>query len=388
MPETMTTKTPDELAALVKAQATVAGFDLVGIAPAVEPTGWSRFLHWLEEGFAGEMEYIPRRQAAYAHPEGVMPTVRSVIMVAINYGTVDQNNSTHSAVEAEASLVPGRVAQYAWGTADYHDYLKARLHTLAAALHATEPTLRTRAVVDTAPLLERDFARLAGLGWFGKNTMLINKRQGSFLLLGALLTDAEITADVVHGTSHCGTCTRCLVACPTEAFPEPGVLDARRCIAYLTIELKGSIPTELRSGMGDWLFGCDVCQDVCPWNWKSPRATDPVVQPQPALQPADAGKILMTEDTELRRQFRGTPLSRPGPAGLKRNAAMVLGNSKNPAAIEALVIGLTHSEAMVRGSCAWALGQIGTEASHTALIQQQAIEDNPEVQAELTAALQ
>lgn len=379
-------KTPEELAEFVKAAAREAGFDLVGIAPAVQPTGWSRFRSWLEQGFAGEMQYIPRREAAYAHPQGVMESVRSVIMVALNYHSVDTTSNNDR--DRPADRVEARVAQYAWGTADYHNYLKERLQHLAAMLHAEVPTMRTRAVVDTAPLLERDFARLAGLGWFGKNTMLINKRGGSFLLLGALLTDAEIAIDAPHNTSHCGTCTRCLEVCPTEAFPEPGVLDARRCIAYLTIELKGTIPQELRAGIGDWLFGCDLCQDVCPWNRKSPRSTDPLVQPQMHLNPADAGELLRMTDDELKRRFQATPLSRPGPVWLKRNAAIVLGNSGNPAAIPALIQGLQHADPVVRGSCAWGLGCFPNEAATMALKARQQMEDNLGVRNEITAALQ
>jgi len=381
-------KTPAELAEYVKAAAREIGFDLVGIAPAVQPTGWSRFLSWLSQGFAGEMQYIPRREAAYAHPQGVMETARSVIMVALNYGTVDPVAAgERTEIQAQASAIPARVAQYAWGPDDYHDYLKARLQQLAAALHSVCPTMRTRCVVDTAPLLERDFARLAGLGWFGKNTMLIHKQRGSFLLLGAVLTDAEIAPDAPHLTSHCGTCTRCLDACPTDAFPEPGVLDARRCIAYLTIELKGSIPEALRTGIGNWVFGCDICQDVCPWNRKSPRSVDPVVQPRDDLNPVDARELLLLPDDELKRRFSTSPLARPGPVGLKRNAAIVLGNARHPAAISTLVHGLQHADPVVRGSCAWALGQFRQESARVALMQRQSIEDNAEVLAELANAL-
>jgi epoxyqueuosine reductase len=246
-----------ELTDAVKAAARQVGFDLVGIAPAISPAGFSKLQEWLRAGFAGEMQYMPRREAAYEHPRNVSASVRSVVMLGINYRTEEP-------VPVPANA--GRVARYAWGTADYHDLLRDKLKELANELHKQHPGCTTRGVVDTAPLLERDFARLAGLGWFGKNTMLINKQAGSWLLLAALLTDLDLIEDASHSTSHCGTCTRCLEVCPTDAFAGPHVLDARKCISYLTIELKGPIPTELRTGIGEWMFGCDLCQDVCPWN--------------------------------------------------------------------------------------------------------------------------
>jgi epoxyqueuosine reductase len=241
--------------------------------------------------------------------------------------------------------------------------------------------------VDTAPLLERDFAQLAGLGWFGKNTLLIHKRAGSFLLLGALLTDAELEPDRPHETSHCGSCTRCLDVCPTAAFPAPHVLDATRCISYLTIELKGPIPESLRTGVGDWLFGCDLCQDVCPWNRKSPVTSDAAFQPRTDLSSADAVEILSLTPAEFRTRFRGTPLERPGYDGLRRNAAVVLGNLANRAAVPALAATLADPSPVVRGAVAWALGQLGGEAARTALQDRRAIEDNPAVIAELETAL-
>src|SRR3984957_10195366 len=216
------------LTAAVKQESLRIGFDLVGIAPAVTPTTLTGFHEWLEKGFAGEMGYLARREEAYAHPKRVFPGVRSVVMLAANYRTAEP---------APPVPLTGRVSRYAWNDGDYHTLIRERLAKLADFLHAQRPGCRTRSIVDTAPMLERDFARAAGLGWFGKNTILINKRQGSWLFLGGLLTDGELEADAPHETAHCGTCTRCLEACPTPAFPEPYVLDARKCIAYLTIEL-------------------------------------------------------------------------------------------------------------------------------------------------------
>jgi epoxyqueuosine reductase len=367
------------LTAQLKAAAQEIGFDLVGIAPAVTPPGFFRLQAWLENGFAGDMGYIPRREAAYEHPRHVLEPVRSILLGALNYRTAEPES---------AGPNEGRVARYAWGTADYHDVLRDMLRQLADRLHALSPGCRTRAVVDTAPLLERDFAQLAGLGWFGKNTMLIDKRQGSFLLLGALLTDAELEPDQPHETSHCGTCTRCLEVCPTEAFPEPYVLDARRCISYLTIELRTQIPSELRTGVGEWLFGCDLCQDVCPWNRKSPVSQRAEFQPQADWNPASALGILRMTEAEFDRRFGATPLSRPGWNGLRRNAAIVLGNCGDDQAIPVLSEALHDDSPLVRGAAAWALGQLGGQSALAALQARRTVEDNDDVVAELLAALE
>jgi epoxyqueuosine reductase len=213
-------------------------------------------------------------------------------------------------------------------------------------------------VVDTAPLLERDFARRAGLGWFGKNTMLLNKRLGSYFFLGALLLDLDLAADPVHQTSHCGTCTACLDACPTQAFLGPGWLDARRCISYLTIELKGSIPEELRAPMGDWVFGCDVCQEVCPWNRKAPAAFEPAFQARGDLEALDPVELLGLSQDSFRERFRGSALIRSKRRGLLRNAAIVLGNCGDPAALPALRCALEDSEPLVREAAKWAIDRI------------------------------
>jgi len=206
---------------------------------------------------------------------------------------------------------------------------------------------------DTAPLLERDFARRAGLGWFGKNTMLLNKRLGSYFFLGALLLDLELQPDPVHETSHCGTCTACLDACPTHAFVGPGLLDARRCISYLTIELRDPVPAELRESMGDWLFGCDVCQEVCPWNRKAPPGTEATFQPRNDLVRVDLIELLGLSEEGFRRRFRGTALTRAKRRGLLRNAALILGNQGDPAALPALERALADSEPLIREAAQW-----------------------------------
>ena len=343
--------TPAQRTDRVKEVAAQVGFDLCGIVPAVAPDTLGHLEQWRDAGHAGEMRYMENRSDAYAHPDAVLGGVRSVVMVAMVYRTT----------EAMSDPSPGeaRVACYAWGPGDYHDVLRDRLRRLGDELHQLAPGCRTRAVVDTAPLLERDFARRAGLGWFGKNTMLISKYKGSWFFLGALLTDAELETDAPHETAHCGTCTRCLDACPTDAFVEPYVLDARKCISYLTIELRSRpIPEDLRAGVGDWLFGCDVCQDVCPWNRKSPISREPAFQPQHALNPADCAALIDLTEAQFRERFGKTPLSRAGRSGIARNACIVLGNTGDRSSAAALQRALRDDDPVVRDAAAWGLRRL------------------------------
>jgi len=372
------TATGTSLRDAVKAEALRIGFDLVGIAGAAAPGGLDHFHDWLRQGYDGEMAWLSRREAAYEHPRHVLAGVRSVIMVALNYRTDEP---------APSCPGTGRVSRYAWSDADYHAVARERLAQLANFLHTQHPGCRTRSVIDSAPMLERDFAQAAGIGWFGKNTMLINKRQGSWIFLAGLLTDVELEPDAPHETSHCGTCTRCLEACPTDAFPEPYVLDSRKCIAYLTIELKEAIPASLRNGVGEWLFGCDICQDVCPWNRKSPRKDDPAFRPRGDLNPADLSGLLELDEEGFDNLFAKSALARPGRVGLLRNAAIVLGNQRNATAVPALERALGDSEPVVRGAAAWALGQIGGAAAVTALKSRLCVEDNATVRAEIDGAL-
>jgi epoxyqueuosine reductase len=289
------------------------------------------------------------------------------------------------------------VARYAWGD-DYHDLLRARVNLLGAWLEARVPGCRTRGVVDSAPLAERDFAWLAGLGWVGKNTMLIDPRAGSFFLLTALLTDLDLPADVPVDVDHCGTCTACLDACPTGAFVAPRVLDARRCVSGLSIEDHGGIDPALREGMGDWIFGCDVCQEVCPWNRHAPGSTEPTLQPRADGAGRSDGTLaladlLALDDDAFRRRFRGSPLVRAKRRGLLRSAAIALGNRPDPDAAEALVLAAADPEPVVRAAAVWALGQwrraggpLGERAA-AARAARLAAEDDASVRAELAAAL-
>jgi epoxyqueuosine reductase len=335
------------LSARLKAEAQRLGFGLSGIAPATEADGFERLHEWLERGYAGEMAYMQRHEEARRHPRSILEAVRSIIMVGMEYA---ERNSK------PVDSAMGKVARYAQGP-DYHDLLWDKLDRLLAWLKVEVPECNGRGVVDSAPLLERDFARRAGLGWFGKNTMLIDKHTGSFFFLGALLVDIDLEPDAPHTASHCGTCTACLDACPTEAFTAPGWLDARRCISYLTIELRSPIPEELRPKMDNWLFGCDICQDVCPWNRKVGRTAAPFDHRQD-LESLDPLELLKLDDKEFSRRFRGTAIARTKRRGLLRNAAIVLGNRGDRAAIPALEQVLTDEEPLIREAAAWAIAAI------------------------------
>jgi epoxyqueuosine reductase len=368
----------DELTVLLKAEARQLGFSLVGICPAVAPTGATQLAQWLERGYAGQMGYLPARQQAYQHPRHVLDGVRSIVMLGLSYSTVPPR-----------ALQPGqgRISRYAWGEGDYHDVIHNKLRRLIAAIHQAVPEASARGVVDTAPLLEREFAQLAGLGWVGKHTLLIHKPMGSYFFLAALLTDQALVYDQPFEADHCGACRACLDACPTNAFPEPYVLNATRCISYLTIELREAIPPELRSGIGDWLFGCDVCQDVCPWNHRSPVSDDPAFQPAAGTNPIDLIGLFDLDDEAFRRRFRHTPLWRARRRGILRNAAIVLGNQRAVAAVPALARGLNDTEPMIRGACAWALGRIGSNSAKEALHQRQRIEGEETVRGEIEHAV-
>ncbi len=342
----------------LKDKARRLGFELVGIAPATPADGFDRLRDWLHDGCAGEMHYMHQQAEARRHPSSILPSVRSVVMTAMNHKTRSQGSgdrSQGSGVRGRSGK--GRVASYALG-ADYHDVMRGKLNELLDWVRQEVPGVHGRGVVDTAPLLERDFARRAGLGWIGKNTMLIHKKLGSFLFLGALLLDLPLRADEAFDSFHCGTCTACLDACPTEAFTAPGLLDARRCISYLTIELRQPIDKELRPGIGDWLFGCDVCQDVCPWNRKAPPGTEQALQPRPDLLALDAIELLGMGAEEFRRRFKGTALWRAKRRGMLRNACIVLGNRGDPEAMPALQQALVDEESLIREAAAWAIEQI------------------------------
>jgi epoxyqueuosine reductase len=367
-----------ELTHELKRRASELGFSLCGVCPAIAPAGAARLDEWLAAGYAGQMHYLADRREACGDPNRVLDGAQSIIMLAMNYRT---------ATPTAPDTWQGRVSRYAWGEADYHDLIRQRLNQLAESLRDRAPRARVRGVVDTAPLLEREFAQLAGLGWIGKNTLLLNRDEGSWFFLAALLADIELIYDAPHETDHCGTCTACLDACPTSAFPQPYVLDASRCISYLTIELRDAVPAELRPAMGEWVFGCDVCQDICPWNSRAPLSRQAEFTPRADSNPLDLTALFDLDEAAFRERFRRTPLWRPRRRGLLRNAAIVLGNRPTPSAIPALIRGLNDEESLVRGACAWALGRHHEIVAAAALRIRQSIEVDQAVLREIDAAL-
>lgn len=298
----------------IKSLALAAGFPLVGIATIDSGTqAGARLTEWLERGFAGSMAYLYRHTELRRNPQLVLPGARSLIALAVPYKSIDQ--------PAEVPAGTGRVSNYAWGD-DYHRVLRARLDSLLESLFNAFPGSAARGFVDTGPILEREWAARAGLGWIGKHTLLINKQLGSYVFLAEILTDLDLVPDAT-GTNHCGTCTACLDACPTAAFPEPGVLDASKCISYLTIEHRGDIPGEFHPALGEWIYGCDICQMVCPWNRKAPATLDPAFQPRHHwIAPSLADVATMSESTYV-EWTRHSAMKRAKREGLRRNAQLV-----------------------------------------------------------------
>lgn len=368
---------PETLTAELKLQAKRLGFHLVGACPAVSLPGMDRFLGWLAAGYMGEMRYLSDRADAYRDVRCVLDGARSLLMLGIDY---------HSAEPGPIQSGEGRISRYAWGV-DYHEVVRSKLRALAEVHRRLCPGAEVRGVVDTAPLLEREYAQLAGLGWIGKNTLLLNREHGSWFFLAALLTTEVLGYDEPAGYDTCGACRACLDACPTGALVAPRVLDARRCISYLTIELRGPVPPELREGVGDRLFGCDVCQEVCPWNRHRTARGEAVFGPNLGNDPVDLAALFALDDAAFRERFRATPLWRAKRRGILRNAAIVLGNRPHEAAIGALVRGLHDGEPLVRGACAWALGRQRSGEAAAALRARLVEEPDPVVRGEIEAAI-
>lgn len=304
----------------VKARAVELGFDLCGIAAAGGADELSRLGEWLARGFGGRMTYLNRSARVRADIRRWLPSARSIVAVASLYNT-DHPHHVELADPARA-----RIARYAWG-ADYHDEMGRRLEALAQWMRETAgPGFQARWCVDDGPVQEKVWAARAGLGWIGKNTCVINREAGSWILLGILACSADLEPDPA-ALDECGTCRQCLDACPTRALVEPYLLDARRCLSYLTIEIRGSIPADERRGMGAHVFGCDICQDVCPYNAVAPIAADPCWQPRPALRNASLASLWALSDEGLAAAIEGTALRRAGVTGLRRNLAVALGNA-------------------------------------------------------------
>jgi epoxyqueuosine reductase len=331
------------LTAAVKARALEVGFDRVAVGPAGPAEHGERFEAWLEAGYGEGMAYLARTRIQRQDPGRLLPGCRAVVALALAYGPREDDPSWD------------RVSRYARGR-DYHDLMRPRLGAVVDYLReAGGAGVASRAAVDTSAVLERDLAARAGLGWIGKNTNLLAVGSGSYFFIGTVLTTATLVPDG-PAAEHCGTCTACLDACPTQAFVAPWVLDARRCLAYLTIEHRGDIADEWKPAMRDWLFGCDVCQEVCPWNRKAGAARDAGLAPSAPLPSLLA--LLEMEEDAFRARFKGSAMSRAKRAGLARNAALILGNRRDRAAEPALRRALHDPDEGVRCAAAWALDQL------------------------------
>src|SRR6266446_1662672 len=338
---------------LVRQSARAAGFDLVGVAPVDDFGELDRFREWVAAGRAAEMTYMEARDEAgnlkRASLRSTLPWVRSVIVCAINYNTAqpystEVNDPQH-----------GWIARYAWGQQDYHEAVLNRLRAVESRLRASAGSseLQTRCYVDTGPLVERVYAKYAGIGWIGKNTCILNQKMGSWLFLGVILTSLELEPDL-PAPDRCGSCTRCIDACPTDALVAPYQLDSNRCISYLTIEKRGAIPEDIREGIGRHVFGCDICQDVCPWNRKAPVTNAPEFQAREGLvNPALDWLAEMTAE-EFREKFRGSPVRRTKYSGLRRNAAIAIGNSSDARYLPLLHRLSEDEDPVVAESARWA----------------------------------
>ncbi|GAB4550349.1 MAG: tRNA epoxyqueuosine(34) reductase QueG [Anaerolineae bacterium] len=361
----------------IQARALDLGFNLVGIARAEPSPRLETYLNWIARGYHGTMGYLARddRLARRRDLNLILPRVQSLIMVGMDYHAL---NLSESALRDPAR---GRIAAYAWGV-DYHDLLTARLNELSAWIGQASDS-NQRVYVDTGAILERSHAQQAGLGFVGKNTMLIHPKRGSYFFLGEILTTALVDHyDVPHRETQCGRCTRCLAACPTNAFPAPYVLDARRCISYLTIEYKGVIPRELRPFMGNWVMGCDVCQEACPFN----RFVHPTGQE--SFKPPDLNRaapplldLLRLNDTSFTQMFGDSPVSRLKRERLVRNACVAAGNWAHPSALEGLLPLLEDASPLIRAHAAWAIQEIGGMDAALAALRRHEID--PMVLAEL-----
>lgn len=368
----------------VKSEAQRLGFELVGITTPDPPPHLDVFERWLQAGRHAEMGYLAteRSRVRRADPLKILPECRSILVLGVRYHSPPvQDDHT------------GRVASYAWGD-DYHDVLPERMQALVGFIERqVGHSIPNSFYTDTGPLLERELAQRAGLGWIGKNTCLIHPRKGSYFLLAEMLLGVELEPNDAFASDHCGSCTRCLDACPTNCILPDRTLDASRCISYLTIELKGQIPEKLRPQTGSWVFGCDICQQVCPWNQRfAEDKGDPAFSPRPGvLQPDLVQELLMSQE-EFTRKFKGSPIKRAKRRGYLRNVAVAFGNSAifedRGRLVSALSQVLTdETEPLVRGHAAWALGQVGGHAAIRALKNAILSEAEEWVRSEIDAAI-
>lgn len=341
----------------IKSLAAQAGFDLCGLAPVQDFPELARFPEWVAEGHAGDMKYLESRddsgQLRRASLNSVFPWARSVVVCAINY------NTAHPYSTQVRDPAHGWISRYAWSREDYHDSVLRRLREVEAKVRELcgSEQIETRSYVDTGPIVERVYAKYAGIGWLGKNTCLINQKIGSWLFLGVIVTSLDLKPDL-PAPDRCGTCTRCLDACPTNAFVGPHQLDSNKCIAYLTIEKRGSIPEELRGGVGQQVFGCDICQDVCPWNRKAPATDKPEFQPREGFVNPALVWLAEISEQDFRDVFRGSPVKRAKRDGLRRNALIAIGNSGDTSTLAVVEPITSDPSPAVAEAANWAVNKL------------------------------
>ena len=344
----------------IKHLALETGFDLAGIAGVADTAEHRFFPEWIDAGRAGEMKYLEARndggQLKRAALANAAPWARSVVVCALNYNT-DHPYSTHA-----GSTSQGWISRYSWSRRDYHDVLLEKLRALESRLielcsQNEIPAPRTWCYVDTGPVIERIFAKYAGIGWIGKNTCILNQQLGSWIFLGVILTSLELPPDM-PAADHCGSCTRCLDACPTHAFTAPYQLDPTKCISYLTIELRGTIPEKMRPGIGRQVFGCDICQDVCPWNRNAPVTNNPQFEPRAELVNPELEWLANLSVEEFRETFRGSPVKRSRFSGLRRNVTVAMGNSGDTRFLPLLEQLSQDQDAIVAEHARWGLAQL------------------------------
>jgi epoxyqueuosine reductase len=347
---------PAQISATITRAAADAGFDLSGIAAVGGSPELDYFPQWIAEGRAGEMKYLEARdeqgRLKRASLEHVAPWARSVVVCALNYNTA-QPYSTQFTERGR-----GWISRYAWSGVDYHDAVMQRLRQVEAALKdGAGEDVNTRCYVDTGPIVERVVAKYAGIGWIGKNTCIIHQKKGSWLFLGVILTSLELAASL-PAPDRCGSCTRCIDACPTDAIVAPYQLDSNKCIAYLTIEKRGAVPEEMRAGIGRHVFGCDICQDVCPWNRKAPATEIEEFQAREELVNPALEWLAEISAEEFRTRFRDTPVGRTKRAGIRRNAVIAMGNSGDERFLSSLEKLREDDDSIVSGAAEWGVRRL------------------------------
>ncbi|MBT4015935.1 MAG: tRNA epoxyqueuosine(34) reductase QueG, partial [Deltaproteobacteria bacterium] len=368
------------LTRLLSEKANELGFDLVGAIPVSRSTTIDIYNAWLKKGYAGSMAYLERHAELKEDPRQLLPETMSLFALGFNYKTVDPPK------KAQNPDI-GCISRYAWGD-EYHELIRTKLRVLENYIcQELNAGNLSRSFVDSGPVLEREIAQRAGLGWIGKHSNLINMEKGSWFFLAELLVDVPLETNLPFTRVDCGTCTICIDACPTEAIIADRTLDARLCISYLTIELKGAIPVELRPKMSNMIFGCDICQEVCPWNQNASKSSESGLRPRPENVAPELIELMKLDQSAFKKRFHKSPIKRTKRRGLLRNVAVALGNWAHESAIPALSLGLLDPEPLVRSHAAWALGRISASQAKINLKAAKTTEKDPSVLEEIEAAL-